>query len=197
MSARNKSAPDTHTGADTGTDARTGADLAAQAPDGAADNQGSGHPEEYGLPLKPGLLKRRVGYRVRLMQSVLADRVVPGFTPYEMRPGSFTTMALMQANPGRSQAELARAGGLDKSAIVTIVDELENRGLAVRGRSREDRRRNALFLTPRGEELTTEMASVAHGSEEPLREALSAKELETLLALLDRAYLALAGSVES
>lgn len=144
------------------------------------------------LPLNPGLLSKRVGYRMRLMQSVLADRVVPGFSPYKMKPGSFTTMALMAANPGCSQAELARAGGLDKSAIVTILDELEARGLAVRGRSREDRRRNALFLTRRGEELTTEMATVAHDSEEPLREALTPEELDKLLELLDRSYAALA-----
>lgn len=148
------------------------------------------------LPLKTGLLARRVGYRTRLMQSVLADRVVPGFSPYRMKPGSFTTMALMSANPGCSQAELARGGGLDKSAIVMILDQLESRGLAVRGRSREDRRRNALFLTARGEELVAEMASVAHGSEQPLREALSAAELDTLLDLLDRAYVALAGATE-
>jgi DNA-binding MarR family transcriptional regulator len=81
---------------------------------------------------------------------------------------------------------------LDKSAIVTILDELEARGLAVRGRSREDRRRNALFLTRRGEELTAEMAVVAHESEEPLRGALAPDELEKLLELLDRAYAALA-----
>lgn len=144
------------------------------------------------LPLKPGVLRRRVGYRTRLMQSVLADRVVAGFRPYEMKPGSFTTMALMSANPGCSQAELARAGGLDKSAIVAILDDLESRGLAVRGRSREDRRRNALFLTGQGEELTVEMATVAHESEQPLRDALSPDELDRLLELLDRAYVALA-----
>src|SRR5690554_2162685 len=143
------------------------------------------------LPLKPGLLSKRLSYRIRLMQSVLADRVVPGFSPYKMKPGSFTTMALMAANPGCSQAELARAGGLDKSAIVTILDELEARGLAVRGRSREDRRRNALFLTRRGEELTTEMATVALGSEDPLRVTLTPEELDKLLELLDRSYAAL------
>lgn len=156
-----------------------------------ADTLEKAKPAADALPLKPGLLARRVGYRTRLMQSVLADRVVAGFTPYKMKPGSFTTMALMSANPGCSQAELARAGGLDKSAIVTILDELEDRGLAVRGRSREDRRRNALFLTGRGEELTAEMASVAHGSEQPLREAFTAEELSKLLELLDRAFVAL------
>ncbi len=143
------------------------------------------------LPLKPGVLINRVGYRTRVMQSVLADRVVAGFSPYELKPGSYTTMALMSANPGCSQTQLARAGGLDKSAIVAILDLLEERNLAIRGRSREDRRRNALFLTAQGEELIAEMAAVAHESEQPLQEEFTAEELETLLNLLDRAYVAL------
>lgn len=143
------------------------------------------------LPLKPGVLIKRVGYRTRLMQSVLTDRVVAGFRPYELKPGSYTTMALMSANPGCSQTELARAGGLDKSAIVAILDSLEARNLAIRGRSREDRRRNALFLTPQGEELIAQMANVAYESEQPLQDEFTAEELTSLLNLLDRAYLAL------
>lgn len=168
-------------------------------PEAEAGTDGEGLPaagNAAALPLKPGLLAKRVGYRMRLMQSVLTQRVAPGFRPYELKPGSFTTMALMAANPGCSQAELARAGGLDKSAIVTILDELEARDLAVRGRSREDRRRNALFLTRRGEELTNEMASVAYDSEEPLRAEFSAEELEKLLELLNRAYAALAKATD-
>lgn len=145
----------------------------------------------HALPWKPGHLANRVGYRTRLMQSVLAERVVSGFNPYQLRPGSFTTMALMAANPGCSQIELANAGGLDKSAIVAILDDLEEKGLAVRGRSKEDRRRNALFLTNRGEEMAERMAEVALDSERPVREALSPEELKQLLDLLDRAYLAL------
>jgi len=148
------------------------------------------------LPLRPGALVNRVGYRTRLMQSVLADRVVAGFTPYMMKPGSYTTMALMSANPGCSQTELARAGGLDKSAIVAILDQLEERNLAIRGRSREDRRRNALFLTAQGEALVSEMAAVAHASEQPLQEEFTAEELATLLKLLDRAYVALSKASE-
>jgi DNA-binding MarR family transcriptional regulator len=162
-----------------------------EVPDMPPANEQTSSEAHSALPLKPGVLIKRVGYRTRLMQSVLTDRVVAGFHPYELKPGSYTTMALMSANPGCSQTELARAGGLDKSAIVAILDVLEARNLAIRGRSREDRRRNALFLTAQGEQLIAEMAKVAHDSEQPLQDEFTAEELTTLLNLLDRAYLAL------
>ena len=79
-------------------------------------------------------------------------------------------MVLISANPGYSQVELSRIGNLDKSAIVTIVDDLEKRGLAIRGRSSSDRRRNSLFLTAQGEKLMKEMHQLAMATEQPLRD---------------------------
>lgn len=145
---------------------------------------------EQALPagrLELGLMVTRIGFRLRLLQTLLGARVVTAFAPYNLRPGAFTTMALMKANPGCSQVDLARDGGLDKSALVAIVDELEARGLANRGRSSQDRRRNSLFLTPQGEELMNEMYQVAYATEAPVRNAL-AGDLEQFLDLVETAY---------
>ena len=146
------------------------------------------HPLPTGQ-LALGLMASRIGFRLRLLQARLGARVVTAFAPYDLRPGAFTTMALMKANPGCSQVDLARDGGLDKSALVAIVDELEARGLAKRGRSAQDRRRNSLSLTPQGEALMNEMYQVACATETPVRAAL-ADELERFMELVDRAYLA-------
>ena len=67
---------------------------------------------------------------------MLSQRVEQAFAKYGLRPGSLTTMVLISANPGYSQVELSRIGNLDKSAIVTIVDELERARI---GRSAADR----------------------------------------------------------
>ncbi|HWW65618.1 MAG TPA: MarR family winged helix-turn-helix transcriptional regulator [Sphingomonadaceae bacterium] len=144
-------------------------------------------PEPAAGKLALGLMATRIGFRLRLLQSLLGSRVVAAFAPYGLRPGAFTTMALIKANPGCSQVDLARDGGLDKSALVAIVDELEARGLARRGRSSEDRRRNTLSLTPEGETVMNEMYRVAYASEAPVREALGA-DLEHFEELVERAY---------
>jgi DNA-binding MarR family transcriptional regulator len=143
--------------------------------------------------LKLGLHGQRLGFRVRRLHHLLSQRVVEAFATYGLRPGSLTTMVLISANPGYSQVELSRIGNLDKSAIVTIVDDLETRGLAIRGRSSSDRRRNSLFLTAQGEKLMKEMHDLAMATEQPLREGLSPGEYEQLFELLEKARALVAG----
>ena len=46
---------------------------------------------------------------------------------------------------------LAKRAGLNKSALVGIVDQLEAKGLAARDRSTSDRRRNRVTVTLAGE----------------------------------------------
>jgi DNA-binding MarR family transcriptional regulator len=137
--------------------------------------------------LQLGLHGQRMGFRVRRLHHLLSQRVVEAFVHYGLRPGSLTMMVLISANPGYSQVELSRIGNLDKSAIVTIVDDLEKRGLAIRGRSSSDRRRNSLFLTAKGEKLMKEMHDLAMATEQPLRDGLSAKEYDQLFELLEKA----------
>ena len=140
-----------------------------------------------GQELQLGLHGQRLGFRVRRLHHLLSQRVVEAFAPYGLRPGSLTMMVLISANPGYSQVELSRIGNLDKSAIVTIVDDLETRGLAIRGRSSSDRRRNSLFLTAQGEKLMKEMHQLAMATEQPLRDGLSPQEFDQLFDLLEKA----------
>jgi DNA-binding MarR family transcriptional regulator len=144
------------------------------------------------LGLKLGLHADRVGFYVRLLHARLSTRIQKAFEPYGLRPGSLTTMVLISANPGYSQIELAKVGSLDKSAIVAIVDDLEARGLAIRGRSTSDRRRNSLFLTPAGEALMNEMHGKALDSEASIRREFSAAEFDKFLGYLERATKAVA-----
>lgn len=137
--------------------------------------------------LQLGLHGQRMGFRVRRLHHLLSQRVEQAFASYGLRPGSLTTMILISANPGYSQVELSRVGNLDKSAIVTIVDELEKRGLAIRGRSSSDRRRNSLFLTAQGEKLMKEMHQLAMATEQPLRDGLTPQEFDQLFELLEKA----------
>lgn len=144
--------------------------------------------------LDRGLLAAGVGPRVRLLRNLLTQRVVAAFAPFGLRSGAFSTLALIAANPGCSQNDLARELALDKSGMVAIVDELERKGLASRARPSHDRRRHALSLTPEGEGLMREMHVVVSGIEQPIHDALTAQERALLFTLLDRAYAALAAA---
>lgn len=141
-----------------------------------------------------GLLGDSIGPAVRHLRNLLTSRIVAAFEPYGLRSGSHSTMALVAANPGCSQSEIARNIGTDKSIVVAIVDDLEKQGLAERQRSTEDRRRNALVLTDKGRALMLELDNLGRSVEAPIREALSPEEVAQLIHLARRAIDALMAS---
>lgn len=141
--------------------------------------------------LEQGLLTGHLGPKIRVLWNLLSARMVAALAPFGLRSGAFSTLALISANPGCSQNQLARALGMDKSAVVAIIDELEARGLASRERGAQDRRRHALSLTTEGEALMRRMFGPVSEVGVPIRKALTKQELEQLSSLLERAYDAL------
>lgn len=138
-----------------------------------------------------GILTGSVGPRVRLLRNALAARSIAVSAPEGLPTGSLTVLALIAANPASSQAALAAKAGINKSALVGIVDELERRGLAARDRSAHDRRRNDLRLTSEGAAVMDSLFAAVTDEEASIRGALGERDMAQLLTLLDRAIAAL------
>lgn len=141
-----------------------------------------------------GLLSHHIGPRVRLLRNTLNARSITVSEPFGLPTGSLTIMALMAQNPGSSQVELAAYAGITGPSLVGIVDELERRGLVQRARSTEDRRRNMLVVTEKGERTMTALFAEVQHIEDPIQEALSPEELAQFIDFIDRANTALAQS---
>lgn len=137
-----------------------------------------------------GILDGSVGPRIRLLRNVLSARSISVSAPYGLPTGSLTVLSLVAANPGSSQTALAHRAGINKSALVGIVDELERRGLAARDRSSADRRRNSLQVTEEGRLMMERLFAEVTQEEAGIRSALGEKDMAQLLALLDRAVAA-------
>jgi DNA-binding MarR family transcriptional regulator len=90
------------------------------------------------------------------------------------------------ASEGQSQQALSIALGIHRSAVVALVDDLEQRGLAERRRNPADRRAHALYLTPSGRELLADLKRVAEEHEAELLTALDESERLRLVSLLQR-----------
>ena len=71
-----------------------------------------------------GILEGSVGPRVRLLRNALSARSIAVSAPHGLPTGSLTVLALIAANPGSSQTALASRAGLNKSALVGIIDQL-------------------------------------------------------------------------
>ncbi|KQN18086.1 MULTISPECIES: MarR family winged helix-turn-helix transcriptional regulator [unclassified Sphingomonas] len=131
-----------------------------------------------------------LGFRLRRIQNRLSKDFAVAVAEHGLKQGLFSSLALISANPGTSQAFVSREVGLDKSATVAIVDELERRGWAERQASVTDRRRHALFITPAGDAFLDQMFVILDRTEQKAVEQLSAAEFALLQELLDRIYVA-------
>lgn len=88
----------------------------------------------------------------------LLDRIGLTYTQY------VTMMALWEGGT-MSVNELGRRLYLDSGTLTPLLKKLEAKGLVERRRSTEDERRVEVSLTPKGDELQDEAASIPHEME--------------------------------
>src|SRR4051794_31993980 len=83
-----------------------------------------------------------------------------------------------------TQTELAQAVGLDKTTMVSTVDELERAGLAERVPSPHDRRARVIAVTAEGRRMVDEGEKVVAQKQDEILGSLPEKEREVLLDAL-------------
>lgn len=139
-------------------------------------------------PLDFGILPGLAGYQLRLAQIAIFRDFSSALGPYEVTPGLFGVLVIIEANPGLKQSDLARATHLDRSTVVSVIDNLERRDLVERRPAQNDRRSNALVLTQAGVKLLKTLKTEVQAHEKRLVEDFSASERETLVSLLKRIF---------
>src|SRR6187551_2903622 len=102
----------------------------------------------------------------------------------DLRPAAFGTLRLL--NEPRTMSEVAAAMQCDNSNVTGIVDSLEEKGLAQRRPSEEDRRVKLIELTPQGRRVHTRLAR-AFAKPPAWVTALSDEDQEALRDILGRA----------
>jgi MarR family transcriptional regulator, lower aerobic nicotinate degradation pathway regulator len=112
------------------------------------------------------------------------DEVMDGHGLHRSQYGLLASLA--QFGPS-SQTELGARSGLDRSDVVRWVDELAARGLVVRDRDPDDRRRNVISLSASGRRLLVRLDAELAAAQERLLAPLTAREREQLIRLLRRA----------
>ena len=99
----------------------------------------------------------------------------------------FDLLAQLERHPqGLRMGELSRRMMVTTGNVTGITDQLEAEGLVRREIDPQDRRSYVVRLTPKGQQLFTEMARVHEGWVIELFSGLSAAEKESLYTLLGR-----------
>jgi MarR family transcriptional regulator, transcriptional regulator for hemolysin len=99
----------------------------------------------------------------------------------------FALLNVISAREGAIQQELGSVLGIDRSTMVSLIDELESAGLATRTPSATDRRAREIAITPKGRRTLKRARGLISQVEDEILGGLTAEERGDLLALLRRA----------
>ena len=106
---------------------------------------------------------------------------------YGLRERSFSVLTLACSGLEPTQRELADFLSLDPSQVVSLVDDLEHRGLVKRAQGKQDRRAKIIVSTAEGRRIHTKARAGLEECERTQLAALSEEENGQLRALLKKA----------
>lgn len=129
------------------------------------------------LLLSTGFLLKRLGYGFK-------EKAMQAFEPTGLNPQHHAVLSLLEESSCRQQGTLADRLDYDRSVMVGLLDDLEERGLIERKRDPEDRRRHLVSLTPAGRDALGELRAILKNVEKEFFASLDANERRTLHELL-------------
>ena len=116
-------------------------------------------------------------------------RTAEALKAIDLTTATFGVLNVLGARDGTIQQRLSTEMGIDPSAMVTLIDELESRGLAQRRRRANDRRAWEIAITPKGRRTLQRAKRRAAQVEDEVLSGLTSSERSQLLTLLRRAVL--------
>ena len=131
-------------------------------------------------------LSHRAGFLLVQLGSHAHRRFAERLARLDLHPRHFGMLSHLAASEGQSQQALSVALGIHRSAVVALVDDLEQRGLAERRRHPDDRRAYTLYLTPQGRDVLADLKRIAEEHEAEMLTPLDASERSELISLLRR-----------
>ncbi|MCW2919564.1 MAG: MarR family transcriptional regulator [Actinomycetia bacterium] len=137
-------------------------------------------------PGRPGPDVPPLGLLLRLAHTRAAKTFSEALRPYGIEGRHFAVLMTLGGVGAQTQRQLIDQLGSDKSSMVRMLDDLEDRGLAIRGPAEGDRRAHAVELTDAGRETLAATEKVAREVTAQLLEGLEPDEQATLTALLAR-----------
>ena len=135
----------------------------------------AGPPQE--LLLSSTFLLKRLGW-------MITDRSHDALKPIGLTGQHYAVLSLLDEGMRETQGEIADTLGYDRSHLVGLLDELEEKGYAERRRDQADRRRQLVTLTPSGKETLAVLRATLKKVEKEFLAPLDTEQRQMLHGLL-------------
>ncbi len=122
------------------------------------------------------LLKRAVQYSIHIYMSEAGKL---GLTHRQ-----YTVLNAVDNLDGKSQTELVKLTGIDRSTMADLVKRLTEQGYVIAKQSREDARSNSVRLTPAGKKVLKTAQSGVENLDKSLLQHVSATDRKTVVDCL-------------
>ena len=138
------------------------------------------------FPDMPLPVAKRLGYAIKLAQHGLRLRMDEALRPLGLTTPQYGVLCALEAQPGLSNARLARALFVTAQTMHGVLSNLEREGLVERQAASENGRAKHGTLTARGTERLDEAHGAVERVEARMMDALGAGEATRLTASLLR-----------
>lgn len=142
--------------------------------------------QQPGPGVEDTVLCNLIGYRLKRAYMQIQPEAQRVLAEDDLRVVSFSCLSIIADNPQIVQSELADALQMERSNLVVVIDELEQRGLITRKKVPTDRRRYALTVTLRGRHLRDRAVAKVQQAEDDILGRLDDEDRARLLTALER-----------
>lgn len=125
-----------------------------------------------------------MSFHLRLTYSQVMTSWFRSTEEFDVRPAEFAVLALIEANDPISARSIAETLNIALPNVVALIKSLEAREFITRRPAPDDRRRQLLRLTPRGEQLITSAGAAVHAADSKITDLMPPEDVATLGRLL-------------
>jgi DNA-binding MarR family transcriptional regulator len=129
-----------------------------------------------------------LGYLLKHVQQRFFELIAAELAPAGINGREAAVLRAIDNPQPLAQGDIARRMGIDRTTMVALIDDLQERGLVRRRQDPDDRRKNVVELTDAGQHITRQATQAGEQAERTFLSPLSADQAEqfkkTLHALL-------------
>ena len=145
-------------------------------------------PAEALEKIDTGFLRTLLGYNTRRATVSILTLFTQRMQPLDLKPVEFSILSVIARNPGVMPSQLCTELNLLPPNLAKLLARLDKRQLLIRTALPNDKRAVGLSLSAQGIALHDQAETMVMKLEADAASALTPKQLETLITLLQKIY---------